>query len=214
MSQQKSSAPLVGITIAAMAVVFATSLFLGVLYLRSRTSTTPTDPITGPTTANTDVEGKNVQYTIYPDEEVRLVPVDAGSGDKSAANITPSTPIPPTAVPPTATPTPEKIIFTNYTVKSGDTLYSIAAHYGWNSTISLMAKHNIAADHIVPGVVLTRFPIANSAFCPGSRTYVVEESESASTIARTAGTTIEILKEMNNLDEAYTVKVTDVLCVP
>ena len=212
MSQEKSSTPLIGITVAAMAVVFATSLFLGALYLRSRINSTSTDSVTGPTTANTTIEGKNVQYTIYPDEEVIIVPIDAGSGDKNAVIITPPTPIPPTAVPPT--PIPDKIIFTSYTVQTGDTLYSIAAHYGWNSTISLMAKHNIAADHIVPGVVLTRFPIANPAFCPGRRPYVVEESESASTIARTAGTTVEILKDINSLNEACTVYVTDVLCVP
>ena len=211
MSQQKSSTPLIGITIVAMAAFFALSLFLGAMYLRSRLDSDSTVG-TGQTTEIVNIEGKTVQFTIYPDEAVVLLTEGGATGDAAPPTTVPPTDIPPTPIPPT--PVPDKIIFTSYTVKTGDNLYSIAAHYGWNSTISLMAKHNIAADHIVPGVVLTRFPIANSAFCPGSRTYVVEESESASTIARTAGTTIEILKEMNNLNEAYTVKVTDVLCVP
>jgi len=223
MAQQKSSAPLVGLTVAAMAAVFAISLFLGVVYLRSRMNPDSTPPTIGPTTADTNIEGKTVQYTVYPDEAVFLLTTDGnpildpglgGGGDEATQpTAIPPTAIPPTAVPPTATPAPE-IIFTSYVVQNGDTLYSIAAHFGWTSTISLMAKYNIAADHIIPGNTLSPFPVANPAFCPGYRPYVVEESESAYTISQITGTTIETLKEINKLDDNYTVYVTSVICVP
>ena len=203
------------ITVAGMAAIFAISLYLGVIYLRSRLNNAPTTSPTGPTTGTANIEGKTVQYTLYPDEMVILLPINQnaalGTGEGAATPI-PPTQIPPTAVPPT--PVIDKIIFTSYTVQNGDTLYSVAAHFGWTSTISLMAKYNIAADNIVPGNILTPFPVANPAHCPGSRPYVVEESESAYTISQTVGTTIEVLKEMNNLDSNYTVYVTDVLCVP
>ncbi len=213
-SDSKKPAPLIMITVAGMAAIFAISLYLGVVYLRSRLNAEPIPP-TGPTTGIANIEGKTVQYMIYPDEMVILLPINhnsaLGTGKGGPTPIPPPT-IPVTAVPPT--PTVEKIIFTSYTVQNGDTLYSVAAHFGWTSTISLMAKYNIAADNIVPGNILTPFPVANPAYCPGSRPYVVEESESAYTISQTVGTTIDVLKEMNGLDDNYTVYVTDVLCVP
>ena len=216
MSDSKKSAPLILITVVAMAAIFAISLYLGAVYLRSRLNNTSQNLPTGPTAAIANIEGKTVQYTIYPDEMVILLPINSNSvlgiGEGTSSTPTPPTPILPTAVPPT--PTPDKIIFTSYTVQNGDTLYSVAAHFGWTSTISLMAKYNIAADNIVPGNILTPFPVANPAYCPGRRPYVVEESESAYTISQTVGTTIEVLKEMNNLNDNYTVYVTDVICVP
>ena len=217
MSQQKSPAPLVGITVAAMAAIFAISLYLGVIYLQARSNMAPAPPSTGPTTEETIIEGKTVLYTTYPDEAVTLLSTSEnsaiGTGQGSSSTSIAPTAIPPTAVPPTATPAPE-IIFTSYIVQNGDTLYSIASHFGWTSTISLMAKYNIAADHIIPGNTLSPFPVANPAFCPGYRPYVVEESESAYTISQITGTTIETLKEINHLDDNYTVYVTSVLCVP
>lgn len=220
MSESKKSSPLVAFTIGAMAVVFATSLFLGILYLRGRMTNNPA-PITGVQTGQTAIDNKTVIFNIYPDEAVVLMPLnDASAIGEGGANPTPA-PIQPTAIPPTpipSTPTPvpapEKIIFTSYTVQNGDNLYNIAAHFGWRSTISLMAKYNIAADHIVPGAVLTPFPVANPDYCPGRQPYVVEENESAYTISQTVGTTLETLKEINNLDDQYTVYVTDVICVP
>jgi LysM repeat protein len=166
-----------------------------------------------------------VTFNIYPDETVWLLPRNEtsaiGGADESSTPApvpVPATAIPATAVPPTPTPIPtpipEKIIFTSYTVQPGDTLYSIAARFGWRSTISLMAKYNIAADDLEPGTVLTPFPVANPDYCPGRQPYVVEENESAYIISQTVGTTLETLKEINNLDEKYTVYVTDVICVP
>lgn len=216
MSNSKKSAPLILITVVAMAAIFAISLYLGAVYLRSRLNSSSQNLPTGPTAATANIEGKTVQYTIYPDEMVILLPINntsaIGTGEGASSTPIPSTSIPQTAVPPT--PVPDKIIFTSYTVQNGDTLYSVAAHFGWTSTISLMAKYNIAADNIVPGNILSPFPVANPAHCPGRRPYVVEESESAYTIAQTVGTTIETLKEINNLNDQYTVYVTDVLCVP
>lgn len=220
MSESKKQPRLIVITIAAMAAVFATSLFLGGLYLRGR-MTNEQNQETGLLSGSTTIDNRTVIFTIYPDEAVELLPLNnasaiGGVGANPTAIPAPATSIPPTATPepPTATPTPEKIIFTSYTVQNGDNLYNIAAHFGWRSTISLMAKYNIAADHIVPGTTLTPFPVANPDYCPGRQPYVVEENESAYTISQTVGTTLETLKEINNLDEKYTVYVTDVICVP
>lgn len=195
-----------------MAICFAFSLFLGIQYLSSRPTIESTAPLpaAGTTTRVIDIEGKAVQYTVDLDEAVILIQ-DHGAA-APPVQITQSQPPTITAVSPRLEI--EKIIFTSYTVQNGDTLYSVAAHFDWASTISLMAKYNIAADNIVPENILSPFPIANPAYCPGHRPYVVEESETASTIARTVGTTIETLKEINNLDDQYTVYVTDVLCVP
>ena len=215
MSETQKPPWLITITVIAVATLLALSLFLGIIYLNSRRDAN-LNTAAGPTSSTANIENKTVQYTIYPDEIVILLPINNNSAI-SDNNSTLVTPIPLTAMPPTAVlpaPSPDKIIFTSYTVQTGDTLYSVAAHYGWTSTISLMAKYNIAADNIVAGNVLSPFPIANPAYCPARRPYVVEESESAYTIAQTVGTTIQTLKEINNLDDRYTVYVTDVLCVP
>lgn len=217
MSESKKPPRLIGFTVAAMAAVFATSLFLGGLYLRAR--------MTGNQAYGTTIiDYKTVLFNIYPDEAVLLVPLTEapaiGAGGANPTDVPvlptaiPATVIPPTAIPPTSTPIPDKIIFTSYTVQNGDSLYSIADYFGWRSTISLMAKNNIAADDIFPGNVLDRFPVANPAYCPGRQPYVVEENENAHTISKIVGTTVETLKEINNLNEQYTVYVTDVICVP
>lgn len=220
MSESKKSSHLIGFTVGAMAALFAISLFLGVVYLNRRMTDNPPQ-ITGYSTRETNIDQKTVVYNVYADEEVVLLPLNEASalgegGENPTTVPIQPTPMPPTVTPnpPTATPTPEKIIFTSYTVQNGDSLYSIADHFGWRSTISLMAKYDIAADHIVPGTTLTPFPVANPDYCPGRQPYVVEENESAYTISQTVGTTIETLKEINNLDEQYTVYVTDVICVP
>lgn len=220
MSESKKQPRLVAFTIAAMAAVFAISLFLGWLYLNSRITVNSSETA-GVKTGSTTIDDINVIFNIYPDEAVVLLPRGSASGiGEGGENPTsvpvPATPIPPTAVPatPIPTPTPEKIIFTSYTVKNGDTLYSVAADFGWTSTISLMAKYNIAAGDIVAGKKLEPFPIANPAYCPSYRPYVVEESENAYIISQKVGTTLETLKEINNLNDEYTVYVTDVICVP
>ena len=104
-----------------------------------------------------------------------------------------------------------QIVLIAYEVKQGDTLYSISS--AQQTSVALMAEHNIDAADIVPGNVI-QLPVANSAFCPGYRTYVVREGDTAFSIGRRFNTTHDVLRNINGLDANYTVYIGNVLCVP
>ncbi|MEW5987019.1 MAG: LysM peptidoglycan-binding domain-containing protein [Chloroflexota bacterium] len=125
------------------------------------------------------------------------------------ATLPPLVLIEPTAVPPAPVAAP--IIVIQYQVQANDTLYSIASQQ--NSSIELMATYGIDAQDLSPGAVIN-LPVANSAYCPGSRPYVVRENDTAYSIARRYGTTAEVLRQMNGLDANYTIYTAEVLCVP
>ena len=76
-----------------------------------------------------------------------------------------------------------------------------------------MAKHGIDAEDLIPGATL-RLPIANSAYCPGTRAYVVRDKDTVYRIAAAFGTTVEAIAQLNALDPAYTIRVTEVICIP
>ncbi len=104
----------------------------------------------------------------------------------------------------------EKYIFTDHVVQPQDTLYSLALNNG--TTIALLARFGTAT--LIPGqtVVITT---ANPNFCPGKRTYIVEEWDTAFAIATRHGITVQQLAEMNGYtDGNIPVYVTDVICVP
>lgn len=105
----------------------------------------------------------------------------------------------------------DKVIFKDYQVVQGDSLYSIAD--AQNSSIELMSKHGVDANDLVPGSII-RLPYANPAYCPGYRAYVVRDRDTAYRIATWSGTTVAILAQLNHLDANYTVYVTDVICIP
>ena len=105
----------------------------------------------------------------------------------------------------------EKVIFKDYQVVQGDSLYSIAE--AQNSSIELMAKHGIDANDLVPGAII-RLPYANPAYCPGYRAYVVRDRDTVFRIANFFSTTVATLAQLNRLDANYTIYTTDVICVP
>ena len=123
----------------------------------------------------------------------------------------PATVVPPIAVPPTAVPRPNQVIFLDYQVAPGDTLYSISSRH--NTTIALMARYGIDATDIVPGTFI-HLPVANPAYCPGNFPYVVEEGDTLSKIAIKCGTTVDTLKQINGFGDNYRLDVTEVICVP
>lgn len=129
------------------------------------------------------------------------------------ASPLPATPIPVTAVPLPATipPRPTQIIFLDYQVAQGDTLYRISINH--NTTIALMARFGIDATDIIPGTVI-RLPVANPAHCPGTFPYVVEKGDTLSSIAVKCGTTVATLMQINGFGEGFRLDVTDVICVP
>ena len=117
----------------------------------------------------------------------------------------------PTLPPPPPTATPPPVIFINYVVVPGDSLYRITQKQ--NTSIDLMASHDIASTSMIAGNSLL-LPVANPAFCPGSRPHVVRDQQTVSEIARAYNTTPEAIGAANGLDASFSVKTSQVICVP
>lgn len=81
-----------------------------------------------------------------------------------------------------------------YVVKKGDTLYSIARKYN-TSVDNLKSINNITTDSLVIGQII-KLPSTSSA---AGDTYIVKKGDSLYSIARTYNTSVDKLKEINNL---------------
>lgn len=88
-----------------------------------------------------------------------------------------------------------------YTVKSGDTLYSIARKYNI-SVESIKNLNNLTTNNLrigqklkIPSKQNTTSPSINN----GTNTYTVKKGDTLYSIARANGTTVDILKSLNNL---------------
>ena len=93
---------------------------------------------------------------------------------------------------PTTTTTPTN---KTYTVKSGDSLYSIAKAY--NTTVSeLKQLNNLTSNLLSIGQVL-RLPTTTTT--PTNKTYTVKSGDSLYSIAKAYNTTVSELKQLNNL---------------
>ena len=85
-----------------------------------------------------------------------------------------------------------------YTVKAGDTLWSIARRF--NTTVEdLMKYNNLSSDVINVGTVLTIPTTTDSSTNLNSSMYVVKAGDTLWNIAKRYNTTVEILMMMNNL---------------
>lgn len=86
-----------------------------------------------------------------------------------------------------------------YTVKAGDTLWSIARRF--NTTVEdLMKYNNLSSDVITVGTVLTIPTTTDSSTNLNSSMYVVKAGDTLWNIAKRYNTTVEILMMMNNLN--------------
>ncbi|MGD2048348.1 MAG: LysM peptidoglycan-binding domain-containing protein [Chloroflexota bacterium] len=130
-------------------------------------------------------------------------------GVTATAIIAPT--VPPSPIPPTPTPVPPQVIFTPYVVQSGDSLYRITQIQ--NTSIDLMALYGIASVDLIAGNTLN-LPIANPAYCPGMIPHIVRDQQTVFSIARIYGSTSHAIAAANNLDANYTIKTTQVLCIP
>ncbi len=81
-----------------------------------------------------------------------------------------------------------------YVVKKGDTLYSIAKKYN-TSVDNLKSINNITTDSLAIGQII-KLPSTSST---ASDTYIVKKGDSLYSIARTYNTSVDKLKEINNL---------------
>lgn len=208
-----------------VATLFAAGLFLAIPYLRGR-------PQLPRGTYNLNVEGRNIRVVMDPEQEVYLLPIGGasatGTGGESlvavptatqavlpsAVATTLPTPLPPTAPIPTAT-TPARgacVIFSDYQVVSGDTLYSISRRFV--TSVALMARHGISSVSLTPGNVI-RVPVGDPACCSGGwRPYVVLEADTWFNLARTNGVTVEQLQQASGLGTGAMLYMTDVICIP
>lgn len=208
-----------------VATLFAAGLFLAIPYLRGR-------PELPRGTYILNVEGRNIRVVMDPEQEVYLIPIggsaSTGTGGESVAAVPSPTPLiisspsaPATAAPtlpppppPTATTRPRAscVLFNDYQVASGDTLYSISRKFV--TSVALMARHGISSVSLVPGNVI-RVPVGDPACCTGGwRPYVVLEADTWFGLARANGVTVEQLQQASGLGAGATLYMTDVICIP
>lgn len=211
--------PLIIFLLIGMAIILALGLFLVVLFIQNR-------PEVPEGTELQIVEGVEVRVNPDPAKEVVMVqpvnveqPVTDPQPQPAAPAPQEVTPVPP--APPTETPAPQvaaqpappanSVIFIDYVVQPGDTLYSIARRK--DTSIALMAQHSISAEDLVPGQVI-KLPIGNPAYCAPRQPYAVAEGDTAFSIARRHGISADELRAINNLDANYTVYAATIICVP
>lgn len=206
-----------------VASLLAAGLFLAIPFLQGR-------PEFPRGTSLQFIEGNLITVAMDPEQEVYLVPLEgigSGTGGQLQTTLPTATPaiLPtvgatattqplPTAPPPTVTPIPRTgcVIFTDYAVQAGDTLYSISRKFV--TSITLMARHGISSTSLVPGAVI-RVPVGDPSCCTGGwRPYVVEEGDTWFGIATTCGVSTETLLQGNGLTSGATLYLASVICVP
>ena len=85
----------------------------------------------------------------------------------------------------------------NYSVKSGDSLYSIARKF--NTTVSDIVKlNNLTSNNLSINQIL-KIPSSNTNNSTNETTYIVKKGDSLYSIARKFNTTVDSIKNKNNL---------------
>ena len=109
--------------------------------------------------------------------------------------------------------TPPPATSVNYTVKAGDTLYSIAKKY--NVTVAALAKANNITNYnlIRVGQVLT-IPGKTTTPPATSVNYTVKAGDTLYSIARTYKTTVSKIAAANNITNINSLRVGQVLVIP
>jgi LysM repeat protein len=189
----------------------AVAVFIAIALLIKRT----TSPVNAsPVSAAVDVGGQTVIIEPDPAMAFRIIGEQSSGASPGAVpdqiGADGNGPDSPAIEAPPPIP-PPSVILINYLVVPGDTLYRLTQEY--NTSIDLMASHNIAAASLIAGNTVL-LPVANPEFCPGSRPHVVRDQQTVSEIARSYGTTAEAIGAANSLDANYSIKTSQVICVP
>ncbi len=200
------------------AILCAVATFVAVSLVARRSQ--PSGQGQAPNPQQVEVGGMLITLRTDPNKAVYMLggatPPDGSQSPDQGQPESPSPPPPeqptlPPPTPPPPTPAPESVIFIDYVVQPSDSLYSIAA--AQNSSIELMALHGIDGEDMIPGLTI-RLPVANPAYCPGNIAYVVRDHDTVYGVSTTFNTTPQAIRDLNGLDENYTVKTTEVICVP
>jgi LysM repeat protein len=176
-------------------------------------------------------EGMPDATAIFQTAQANSATAQAAAADVTAESPTvkptaqptdiPPTDIPPTEVPPTAAPVPTTppssgTTTTTYTVRRGDTLYSIARRYG--TTVEAIAAANGIANPncIRVGQVLT---ISGATGVPapvpsGGTTYVVRRGDNLFRIALRHGISYVYLAQYNGIADPSRIYVGQVIRIP
>lgn len=226
MAQQQQRSTSMVFVLVVSAVLLAVATFLTILLITSRASTTAETPVVSgglPMRSETVmVNDVPVAINVDPNMEVMLatetvqqqVPAPQEAVQAGATDTPTLTPVPsnPTQTP-TPIPRPASVVFTNYQVVAGDTLYSIAnAH---NTSVALMAKHGIDAEDLIPGTTIA-VPVPNPAYCnQDQHAYVVKDNDTVYSIANQFATTVEAIAQANGgLGGNFRIEITQVICIP
>ncbi|MFL7840059.1 MAG: LysM peptidoglycan-binding domain-containing protein [Candidatus Promineifilaceae bacterium] len=207
-----------------MAVILALGGALAYFYLQGRPEYPPGTYVADVNNTKVLVRSNPkmaVQIIATPPEQQLIAEPPAQQGGQGG-QVQDPTPVPVPTLPPEPTPVPVPtlvptaapalcIIFIDYVVEPGDTLYSISMRF--NTTIALMARFGLDATDIVPGTQI-RLPIADESCCPNGQAYVVREGDTLTKIAIKCNTTVDTLKQINGFGELYRLDETSVICVP
>ena len=215
--QQKQNMRMVFVLLVS-AVLCGIATFVAIALVMERTST----PVSSATGEPVMILVADTPVALYPDPNKIVVmanelgsvtgPESAATASAVAGNPTDLQPtLTATPVPPTPIPPPPEVIIVGYLVQPGDSLYAITKKQ--NTSIDLMSVYSISAENMIVGNTLS-LPVANPAFCPGLLAYVVRDQQTVSNIARNFGTTPDAIAAVNNLDANYSIKTTQVICIP
>jgi len=111
---------------------------------------------------------------------------------------------------------------TTYTVKPGDSLWSVAGHF--DTTVELLAQANSLTNvnylfigqelHIPRGGIAPALTTSPSVASGGGTTYTVEPGDSLWSIAWNFDTTVELLAQANSLTNITLIGIGDILIIP
>lgn len=114
-------------------------------------------------------------------------------------------------IPGTSTSTPKPPATTTYTVKRGDTLYSIARRY--NTTVAKIASaNNIKNVNTIRVGQVLKIP-GTASTPPAATTYTVKRGDTLYSIAQRYNTTVSKLQSLNNISNPNLIRVGQVLRV-
>lgn len=116
-------------------------------------------------------------------------------------------------IPGTTAPTPPPATTVKYTVKAGDTLYSIASKY--NTTVAAIASANkITNTNLISVGQVLIIPVKQAPPPVTTVKYTVKAGDTLYSIARKYNTTVTAIAKANNITNVNSIRVGQVLIIP